>query len=83
MFAPHVATNRGASHYGFGWFIDEYRGQQRIHHNGDTRGFRQCVQRFPNRQAAILVQLNSEVEGGTESMTKLGEQLADILIFAR
>jgi CubicO group peptidase (beta-lactamase class C family) len=83
MFTPHVATDRGDSRYGFGWFIDEYRGEQRIHHNGDTRGFRLCAQRFPRRQAALLVQLNNEAQGDTQQMTTLGERLADVLIFDR
>lgn len=81
MFSPHVTTDRHGSRYGYGWFLDEYRGEPRIHHNGDTRGFRLCAQRFPKRQAALLIQLNSELEGSTEQMTKLGEKLADILIF--
>jgi len=81
MFSPQVATDRDGSHYGYGWFIDEYSGEPRIHHNGDTHGFRACVQRFPKRGAAILIQLNSDVEGDT--MTKIGERVADILIFGR
>jgi len=80
MFSPQVKTDRGESHYGCGWFIDEYRDARRIHHNGDTRGFRLCVQTFPDRQAAIVLQFNSEV---AEEMTKVGERLADILIFER
>jgi CubicO group peptidase (beta-lactamase class C family) len=83
MFTPHVITDRGSSRYGFGWFIDEYRGEPRIYHNGDTRGFRLCVQRFPKRRAAVLLQINNEVEGDTEQMTRFGERLADILIFDR
>jgi CubicO group peptidase (beta-lactamase class C family) len=81
MFTPHVVSDRNGSRYGLGWFIDEYRGEPRIHHNGDTRGFRLCVQRFPQRRAAVLVQLNNEIDGSTEQMTKLGERLADLLIF--
>jgi CubicO group peptidase (beta-lactamase class C family) len=81
MFSPQVKTDRHGSHYGYGWFLDEYRGEARIHHNGDTRGFRSCVQRFPKRNAAIFVQLNSEVEG--DQMTKIGKGVADILIFDR
>jgi CubicO group peptidase (beta-lactamase class C family) len=80
MFSPQEKSDRGESHYGYGWFIDEYRGERRIHHNGDTRGFRICSQTFPDRQAAILLQFNSEVE---EDMTKVGERLADMLIFNR
>jgi CubicO group peptidase (beta-lactamase class C family) len=81
MFAPQVVTDRDGSRYGFGWFIDEYRGEPRIHHNGDTRGFRLCVQRFPQRRGALVVQLNNDVEGDTAQMTRLGERLADLLIF--
>jgi CubicO group peptidase (beta-lactamase class C family) len=81
MFSPQVQTDRDRSHYGYGWFIDEYRGEPRIHHNGDTHGFRACVQRFPKRGAAILIQLNSDVEGDT--MTKVGERVADLLVFER
>jgi CubicO group peptidase (beta-lactamase class C family) len=81
MFAPHVVTDRDGSHYGFGWFVDEYRGDARVHHNGDTKGFRLCVQRFPRRRAAIVIQLNSDVNGDSRQMTKLGERLSDLLIF--
>ena len=81
MFAPQVVSDRDGSRYGFGWFLDEYRGEPRIHHNGDTRGFRLCVQRFPQRRAALFVELNSEVEGAPDQMTQIGERLADLLIF--
>jgi CubicO group peptidase (beta-lactamase class C family) len=83
MFTPQVVSDRQGSKYGFGWFIDEYRGEPRIHHNGETHGFRICVQRFPQRKAAVLVQINNEIEGPSEQMTKLGERLADVLIFER
>jgi CubicO group peptidase (beta-lactamase class C family) len=80
MFSPQEKTDRGESHYGFGWFIDEYRGERRIYHNGDTRGFRICSQTFPDRRAAIVLQFNSEFD---EEMTKVGERMADLLIFDR
>jgi CubicO group peptidase (beta-lactamase class C family) len=80
MFSPQVKTDRGENHYGCGWFIDEYRGERRIHHNGDTRGFRLCSQTFPDRQAAVSLQFNCEVE---EDMTKVGERIADMVIFDR
>jgi CubicO group peptidase (beta-lactamase class C family) len=79
MFAPHVITDRHGSSYGYGWVIDEYRGEPRIHHHGETQGFRSCVQRFPKRQAAIFIQLNSEV--AADEMTTVGERVADLLIF--
>jgi CubicO group peptidase (beta-lactamase class C family) len=81
MFSPHTATDRNGAHYGYGWFIGEYRGEPRIFHNGETHGFRACVQRFPKRDAAIFFQINNEIEGDSERLTKIGEQLSDILIF--
>jgi CubicO group peptidase (beta-lactamase class C family) len=79
MFSPQVLTN--SSHYGYGWFIDEYRGEPRIHHGGDTRGFREIAQRFPTRHAALLVQLNGAVAGQSVNYTEVGEHIADVLIF--
>jgi CubicO group peptidase (beta-lactamase class C family) len=83
MFSPQAVTDRHGAHYGYGWFIDEYRGEPRIHHNGETHGFRACVQRFPKRDAAVFFQLNGEIEGQSEQLTKIGERLADILLFNR
>ncbi len=80
MFSPQVKTDRSESHYGYGWFIDKYRGAPRIYHNGDSRGFRLCSQTFPDRLGAVVLQFNSEVP---EDMTKVGERIADLLIFDR
>ena len=80
IFTPHEKTDRDGAHYGYGWFIDTYRDENRIYHNGDTRGFRLTVQTFPDRRAAVVVQLNAAIP---DNMTKLGEKLADLLIFDR
>jgi hypothetical protein len=39
------------------------------------------VQRFPQRRSAVLVQLNGDIDDAKWPMTKVGEQLADLLIF--
>lgn len=80
MFSPQAKTTRDDSSYGYGWFLDEYRGEPRIQHNGDSRGFRLCVQTFPERRAAVVLQFNGNVE---EEMMQVGERMADILIFDR
>jgi len=80
IFTPHVKTDRAGAHYGYGWFIDSYKGEKRIYHNGDTRGFRLTVQTFPDRRAAVVVQLNGDI---SDDMTKVGQELADLLIFDR
>ena len=80
MYSPQVKTTRGDSSYGFGWFLDEYRGETRVQHNGDSRGFRLCVQAYPERMAAVVLQFNGNVE---DEMMKVGEQMSDILLFDR
>ena len=77
-FHPHVETDRHGGHYGYGWFIDQFAGTKRIYHNGGTRGFRIAAQMFPERRAAILIQLNSD---GDDDMTPVGESVAKLLIF--
>ena len=44
--------------YGFGWFLDPYRGHKRIWHDGETIGFRTTIQRFPDDNLTIIVLAN-------------------------
>jgi CubicO group peptidase (beta-lactamase class C family) len=80
IFRPQVEAWEG-TRYGFGWFLDTYRGEPRIYHNGDSQGFRITSQRFPKRRAAVLIQLNGSVDDEKWPMTKVGEQIADVLVF--
>lgn len=44
--------------YGFGWFLDPYRGHKRMSHDGETIGFRTTIQRFPDNQLTVIVLAN-------------------------
>lgn len=46
------------SEYGFGWFLDPYRGLQRMWHDGETSGFRTTIQRFPEKGLTVIVLAN-------------------------
>ena len=46
------------SEYGFGWFLDPYRGHRRTWHYGDTSGFHTTIQRFPNDNLTVVVLAN-------------------------
>ncbi len=49
--------------YGFGWFLDPYRGHRRYSHYGETVGFRTAIQRFPDDGLTVIVLANrSEVD---------------------
>ena len=80
MFLPHVKTDRGEDHYGYGWFLGNYRGERRVMHAGSTRGFSLMLQRFPDRQAAVLILLNRASPKPPENYV---EQIVNLLIFDR
>jgi len=44
--------------YGFGWFLDPYRGHVHMWHYGETVGFRTAIQRFPGDRLTVVVLCN-------------------------
>jgi len=69
---PHDSTE-----YGFGWFVDTYRGLRRWRHHGETSGFTNAIQRYPERRTTIIVLTNRN--GGVP--WTIAERIADLLLF--
>ncbi len=46
--------------YGFGWFLNSYKGHQRMWHYGETVGFRTTIQRFVDDKLTIIVLSNRD-----------------------
>jgi CubicO group peptidase (beta-lactamase class C family) len=44
--------------YGFGWFLDPYKGHERVWHYGDTMGFKTAIQRFTKDGLTVIVLCN-------------------------
>jgi CubicO group peptidase (beta-lactamase class C family) len=44
--------------YGFGWFLDPYRGHKRMWHGGSTIGFRTTIECFPDDALTIIILAN-------------------------
>ena len=44
--------------YGFGWFLNPYKGHKRMWHYGETMGFRTAIQRFPDDNLTIVILCN-------------------------
>ena len=44
--------------YGFGWFLDSYKGHRRNWHYGETVGFRNAIDRFPDQRLTVIVLSN-------------------------
>jgi CubicO group peptidase (beta-lactamase class C family) len=61
--------------YGFGWFLDPYRGYARSYHDGGTQGFRSTIQRFKNKHITIVVLSNRTDLSPNELSLKVAEIL--------
>ena len=71
------ALPNDSTQYGFGWFIDAYRGVRRWRHTGETSGFRNAIQRFPDRRFTVIILTN---RNGGDPAT-IAERIADQLLF--
>jgi CubicO group peptidase (beta-lactamase class C family) len=64
--SPHWPAQRGDDNldpgkpvaYGFGWFLDPYKGHERIWHSGSTSGFRTVIERFTRDDLSIIILSN-------------------------
>jgi CubicO group peptidase (beta-lactamase class C family) len=46
--------------YGFGWFLDPWRGRERQWHHGSTSGFRSVIERFPEDRVTVVILANRD-----------------------
>jgi CubicO group peptidase (beta-lactamase class C family) len=44
--------------YGFGWFLNPWKGHARMWHYGETVGFRTAIQRFTDDELTVIVLCN-------------------------
>jgi CubicO group peptidase (beta-lactamase class C family) len=75
--------------YGFGWFLDPYRGHPRMWHYGDTMGFHTFIERFgasasesgrPDQSAMSIVVLCNRTDLDPEA---LAAKVADLYFASR
>jgi len=58
VFTP-VKLRSGKSYpYGFGWFVDDFSGQQRYHHSGAWQGFKTFISRHLGSDLTVIVLAN-------------------------
>ena len=78
-FTSGVLTDGTKTGYGFGWYVDTFRGARRLWHHGETSGFRNTIVRFPDLHAAIVVLSNRN--GGDTG--KIADQIAELVFFPK
>ncbi len=63
LWQPFVKTSDKADskeYYGFGWFVDEYKGHKVIQHGGANIGFRSVFAHFVNDGLSIIILTNTD-----------------------
>jgi CubicO group peptidase (beta-lactamase class C family) len=64
--------------YGFGWFLNPWKGRARMWHYGETAGFRTAIQRFINDGLTVIVLCNrADLEAQALALRAAGLFLAD------
>jgi CubicO group peptidase (beta-lactamase class C family) len=62
--------------YGFGWFLDPYKGHPRMYHAGGSMGFRTIIQRFTADGLTVVILCNRlDLDPGA-----LSERVADLFL---
>jgi CubicO group peptidase (beta-lactamase class C family) len=61
--------------YGFGWFLNPYKGHQRMWHYGETMGFLSAIQRFTKDDLTIVVLCNRTDVNPTALALKVADEL--------
>lgn len=65
--------------YGFGWFVDPWKGHARMWHTGSTMGFRTVIERFTREKLTIIILCNRTDLDPSE----LALRAADVLLGGR
>lgn len=74
-FTPATLNDGTKTKYGFGWDIVPYKNQFTVSHTGSTRGFRNAILRFPDRQLTIII-LTNRNEG---EPIEIAKKIADLM----
>jgi CubicO group peptidase (beta-lactamase class C family) len=75
-FSTGVLTDGKEMDYGFGWRIDQYRGQPRVWHTGSTSGFRNVIVRYPGAKFTVIILTNR----AEPDVAPLADKLTDMFL---
>jgi D-alanyl-D-alanine carboxypeptidase len=59
-WTPTKLNNGKVQNYGFGWFLDDFKGHKNIGHGGATSGFSASIQRFPEDHLSVILLCNAD-----------------------
>jgi CubicO group peptidase (beta-lactamase class C family) len=71
-----VGPDNLPAQYGFGWFLNPYKGRRRMWHYGETIGFRTALERFTDGDLTVVVLCNR----ADLNAAALALQIADVYL---
>ena len=77
LYTSSKLTDGELTHYGYGFWINDYRGLKTISHGGDDGRFTSFILKFPEQDVIIIALANSSLYNSTVSSTY---QIADVLL---
>jgi CubicO group peptidase (beta-lactamase class C family) len=72
-----LPTDFPNSHYGFGWYIGNYRGLKEVWHYGETCGFTTRIARLPEKKFTLVILTNRK----NAKISDLPHKIADLYLF--
>lgn len=58
IYTPARLASGASYPYGFGWFVDEWRGRPWLHHSGSWQGFKTYISRYLGADLTVIVLAN-------------------------
>ncbi|HEV2704977.1 MAG TPA: serine hydrolase domain-containing protein [Pyrinomonadaceae bacterium] len=58
IWTPVSLTDGSTRPYGFGWYVENFRGARRVRHNGQTAGFAASIARYTDERLTLIVLTN-------------------------
>jgi CubicO group peptidase (beta-lactamase class C family) len=71
-----IGPDNSPAQYGFGWFLNPYKGHRRMWHYGETMGFRTTIQRFVDDRLTIIILCNR----ADQNPSDLARKIADLYL---
>jgi CubicO group peptidase (beta-lactamase class C family) len=77
IFTAGPESENPGAHYGFGWYIGEYRGLKEIWHSGTTRGFSTRIVRYPEKKFTVIILTNRN----EAKLSEIPHKIADLVLW--
>jgi CubicO group peptidase (beta-lactamase class C family) len=80
LFSPHVKDPNAPRYWGYGWVIDQFKGNKLIWHNGALNGFLSDFAHFTDSNVTIIILSNRQDNPSKISLGQMRTEIANTVI---